>query len=77
MKSLGFMKMTKLNREKTRPAGIRLLFAAVLSASALVLAGLVAEGATEVHRVYHIDRGYQRIEEKLNSLGAKIERLPD
>jgi len=47
-----------------------------LRASAgLVLAGLVAEGETLVERVYHIDRGYERIVEKLSSLGANIERL--
>ena len=45
------------------------------ASAALVLAGLVAEGTTEVRRVYHIDRGYQRIEEKLNALGAKIQRV--
>lgn len=43
--------------------------------AALVIAGLAAEGFTRVHRVYHIDRGYERMEEKLNSLGAKIERV--
>lgn len=47
------------------------------ASAALVLAGLVAEGNTEVLRVYHIDRGYQGIEEKLNSLGARIERVPE
>ncbi len=47
-----------------------------LRASAgLVLAGLVAEGATVVDRIYHIDRGYERIEEKLELLGARIKRL--
>jgi UDP-N-acetylglucosamine 1-carboxyvinyltransferase len=47
-----------------------------LRASAcLVLAGLAAEGTTEVLRVYHLDRGYQRIEEKLKVLGANIERI--
>jgi UDP-N-acetylglucosamine 1-carboxyvinyltransferase len=47
-----------------------------LRASAgLVLAGLVAEGATIVDRIYHIDRGYERIEEKLQLLGARIKRL--
>src|SRR5207344_982245 len=47
-----------------------------LRASAgLVLAGLVASGETIIDRVYHIDRGYERIVEKLGALGAKIERL--
>jgi UDP-N-acetylglucosamine 1-carboxyvinyltransferase len=42
--------------------------------AALVLAGLTADGETEVHRVYHIDRGYERIEDKLRRLGAEIRR---
>jgi UDP-N-acetylglucosamine 1-carboxyvinyltransferase len=44
--------------------------------AALVLAGLSAEGTTEVYDIGHIDRGYERFEEKLASLGAKIERVP-
>ena len=43
----------------------------------LVLAGLAAEGETEVHRVYHLDRGYERLEEKLCAVGADIERSSD
>jgi len=46
-----------------------------LRASAcLILAGLVAKGRTDVSRIYHIDRGYERIEEKLKLLGAEIWR---
>ncbi|HEY5336996.1 MAG TPA: UDP-N-acetylglucosamine 1-carboxyvinyltransferase, partial [Rhizomicrobium sp.] len=41
----------------------------------LVLAGLVAEGETQVNRVYHLDRGFERLEEKLSRVGAEIERL--
>ena len=41
----------------------------------LVLAGLAAEGETEVLRVYHLDRGYERLEEKLQAVGATIERV--
>ncbi|MGR8948132.1 MAG: UDP-N-acetylglucosamine 1-carboxyvinyltransferase [Gammaproteobacteria bacterium] len=53
------------------------LMATDLRASAsLVLAGLVAEGETEVDRIYHIDRGYETIEEKLANLGAIIRRVP-
>jgi UDP-N-acetylglucosamine 1-carboxyvinyltransferase len=53
------------------------IMATDLRASAcLVLAGLVAEGDTTVDRVYHIDRGYENIEEKLGVLGATIRRLP-
>jgi UDP-N-acetylglucosamine 1-carboxyvinyltransferase len=45
------------------------------ASSSLVLAGLAAEGETVVNRVYHLDRGYERIEEKLSACGARIERL--
>jgi UDP-N-acetylglucosamine 1-carboxyvinyltransferase len=45
------------------------------ASAALILAGLVAEGETKVSRVYHIDRGYERIEEKLRSVGADVERI--
>ena len=46
------------------------------ASASLILAGLCAEGQTIVDRIYHIDRGYERIEEKLNYLGADIIRLP-
>ena len=45
------------------------------ASASLVLAGLVAEGSTTIDRIYHIDRGYERIEEKLKMLGADIERI--
>jgi UDP-N-acetylglucosamine 1-carboxyvinyltransferase len=45
------------------------------ASASLVLAGLIAQGATEIHRIYHIDRGYECIEEKLEGLGARIKRL--
>ncbi|HEX7373546.1 MAG TPA: UDP-N-acetylglucosamine 1-carboxyvinyltransferase, partial [Steroidobacteraceae bacterium] len=45
------------------------------ASASLVIAGLVAEGTTDVERIYHIDRGYERIEEKLQGLGAQIKRL--
>ena len=41
----------------------------------LVIAGLACEGETMVHRVYHLDRGFERLEEKLSGVGAEIERL--
>ncbi len=47
------------------------------ASASLVLAGLVAEGETIVDRIYHIDRGYETIEEKLSQLGAEIRRIPD
>jgi UDP-N-acetylglucosamine 1-carboxyvinyltransferase len=47
-----------------------------LRASAgLVIAGLMAEGTTTIDRIYHLDRGYERIEEKLSALGARIRRV--
>ncbi|MFC1683221.1 UDP-N-acetylglucosamine 1-carboxyvinyltransferase [Candidatus Zixiibacteriota bacterium] len=47
------------------------------ASAALILAGLVAQGETEVRRVYHIDRGYEQIEEKLRGLGAAIQRVTE
>ena len=63
--------------------GVERLYGAPVMASdlrasaALVLAGLAAEGTTWIQRIYHLDRGYERLEEKLNRLGARIERLPE
>jgi UDP-N-acetylglucosamine 1-carboxyvinyltransferase len=60
--------------------GVRSLSAATVMATdlrasaSLVLAGLVAKGRTEVLRVYHLDRGYEKIERKLRKVGAKIQR---
>jgi UDP-N-acetylglucosamine 1-carboxyvinyltransferase len=45
------------------------------ASASLVLAGLIARGATTVERIYHLDRGYERIEEKLSKLGARIKRV--
>jgi UDP-N-acetylglucosamine 1-carboxyvinyltransferase len=47
------------------------------ASASLVLAGLVAEGRTDIERIYHIDRGYEAIEEKLAQLGAQIRRVPN
>jgi UDP-N-acetylglucosamine 1-carboxyvinyltransferase len=44
------------------------------ASASLVLAGLAARGATEVRRIYHLDRGYEHIENKLNAVGARIRR---
>ena len=46
------------------------------ASAALVLAGLAAEGTTWIQRIYHLDRGYEELESKLNLLGASVERLP-
>jgi UDP-N-acetylglucosamine 1-carboxyvinyltransferase len=47
------------------------------ASAALILAGLAAEGETWVHRIYHLDRGYEFMDEKLKKLGAEVERLPE
>ena len=47
----------------------------IRAGAAVLLAALAAEGQTEISNIYYIDRGYERLDEKLNSIGAKIERL--
>jgi UDP-N-acetylglucosamine 1-carboxyvinyltransferase len=49
----------------------------IRASSALIIAGLMAKGKTEIHRVYHIDRGYEAIEKKLRKLGANIRRVSE
>jgi UDP-N-acetylglucosamine 1-carboxyvinyltransferase len=44
------------------------------ASSALVLAAMIAEGESQIHRIYHLDRGYERLQEKLVNIGAKIIR---
>ena len=85
-----FMHVSELNRMGSRiflegssaiVHGARRLSGAPVMASdlrasaALILAGLAAEGTTEIQRIYHLDRGYERIEEKLSLLGANIKRV--
>jgi UDP-N-acetylglucosamine 1-carboxyvinyltransferase len=60
-----------------RLSGAPVMASDLRASAALVLAGLVADGETQVHRVYHIDRGYERIEERLGALGARIARVQD
>ncbi|EEY35233.1 UDP-N-acetylglucosamine 1-carboxyvinyltransferase [Pseudoleptotrichia goodfellowii] len=55
--------------------GAEVMSSDLRAGAALVLAGLAADGETTVNRVYHIDRGYDKLEEKLNAVGAKIERV--
>jgi UDP-N-acetylglucosamine 1-carboxyvinyltransferase len=45
------------------------------ASASLVIAGLVAEGSTLIERIYHLDRGYEALEQKLSALGARVERL--
>ena len=54
--------------------GTRVMASDLRASASLILAGLAAKGTTEVERLYHIDRGYERIEEKLSALGAQIKR---
>ena len=58
-----------------RLTGAPVMASDLRASAALVLAGLTAEGITEVSRVYHIDRGYEHLDEKLSELGAQIERV--
>ncbi len=58
-------------------SGAEVMASDLRASAALVLAGLVAEGSTEVRRVYHMDRGYERIEERFRQLGARIRRELD
>jgi UDP-N-acetylglucosamine 1-carboxyvinyltransferase len=60
---------------KTQLSGATVIASDLRASASLVLAGLVADGITVVDRVYHLDRGYEKIEEKLRSVGAQIERL--
>jgi UDP-N-acetylglucosamine 1-carboxyvinyltransferase len=58
-------------------SGAKIQASDLRASASLVLAGLAAEGETLIDRVYHIDRGYERIEEKLNQVGAKIARISE
>jgi UDP-N-acetylglucosamine 1-carboxyvinyltransferase len=64
-------------RGKTPLSGAMIQASDLRASASLVLAGLAAEGETLVDRVYHIDRGYERIEEKLKGVGARIRRLSE
>jgi UDP-N-acetylglucosamine 1-carboxyvinyltransferase len=57
-----------------RLTGASVMATDLRASACLVIAGLVAEGETTIDRIYHLDRGYERIEEKLSALGAAIER---
>ena len=68
----GTARVTGVERLKGAPVMATDLRASV----SLILAGLAAEGTTQVNRVYHLDRGYEQVEQKLGAVGAKIERVP-
>lgn len=58
-------------------AGADVMATDLRASSALVLAAMAAEGVSNIHRIYHLDRGYENLEEKLRALGAQIERLQE
>ena len=57
--------------------GAQVMATDLRASASLILAGLVAHGETVVERIYHIDRGYDHIEEKLAGIGAQIQRIPN
>lgn len=66
---------TAIIRGVQRLSGAPVMATDLRASASLVLAGLVAEGSTTIDRIYHLDRGYENIEEKLSGLGAKIRRI--
>ena len=64
-------------RGRSRLSGANIQASDLRASASLVLAGLAAEGETLIDRVYHIDRGYERIEEKLTQVGARINRISE
>jgi len=68
---------TAIVRGPTRLQGAIVMASDLRASAALVLAGLVARGTTRVRRVYHLDRGYERLEIKLRKLGANIRRVKE
>jgi UDP-N-acetylglucosamine 1-carboxyvinyltransferase len=57
--------------------GAQVMASDLRASAALLIAGLAADGITEIRRVYHIDRGYERVEDRLNAVGARIDRVVD
>ncbi|MEP4379641.1 MAG: UDP-N-acetylglucosamine 1-carboxyvinyltransferase [Alphaproteobacteria bacterium] len=68
---------TAVVRGVDRLNGAPVMASDLRASASLVLAGLVADGVTEVRRIYHLDRGYERLEEKLRLVGADVERVED
>jgi UDP-N-acetylglucosamine 1-carboxyvinyltransferase len=68
---------TAISQGVEQLAGAPVMATDLRASASLVLAGLVADGETTIDRIYHIDRGYERIEEKLLQLGANIRRVPE
>ncbi|MET0360481.1 MAG: UDP-N-acetylglucosamine 1-carboxyvinyltransferase [Sphingobium sp.] len=68
---------TAVVRGVPKLSGAQVMATDLRASMSLILAGLAAEGETQVNRVYHLDRGYERLEEKLSAVGAAIERVSD
>jgi UDP-N-acetylglucosamine 1-carboxyvinyltransferase len=62
---------------KPKLKGAPVMASDLRASAALILAGLAAEGETWVQRIYHLDRGYDSFEKKLQSLGGNVERIPE
>ncbi|MBF0252508.1 MAG: UDP-N-acetylglucosamine 1-carboxyvinyltransferase [Candidatus Omnitrophica bacterium] len=68
---------TAIVRGVKKLSGAPVMASDLRASAALVIAGLVASGETEISRIYHLDRGYEKLEQKLSSLGAKIKRIKE
>ena len=68
---------TAIIRGVKKLTGAKVMATDLRASASLILAGLVADGTTEVLRVYHLDRGYEHIEKKLQKLGADVKRVKD
>jgi UDP-N-acetylglucosamine 1-carboxyvinyltransferase len=66
---------TAIVKGVSRLSGAEVMATDLRASMSLVIAGLAAEGETQIHRLYHLDRGYERLEEKLSQLGAEVERV--
>jgi UDP-N-acetylglucosamine 1-carboxyvinyltransferase len=66
---------TAIVRGVAKLTGANVMATDLRASASLVIAGLVAEGETTIDRIYHLDRGYERIEQKLSALGANIRRV--
>ncbi|HQU09406.1 MAG TPA: hypothetical protein PLV25_05540, partial [Opitutales bacterium] len=67
---------TAIVHGRQRLSGAPVMASDLRASAALVLAGLAAEGETWIQRIYHLDRGYERLDDKFRALGGQIERLP-
>ncbi|RYD48150.1 MAG: UDP-N-acetylglucosamine 1-carboxyvinyltransferase, partial [Sphingomonadales bacterium] len=68
---------TAVVRGVDKLTGAQVMATDLRASMSLIIAGLIADGETQVSRVYHLDRGYERLEEKLQAVGADIERVGD